>query len=201
MIKKDKSGFTIIEVVLVLAIAGLIFLMVFIALPALQRSQRDTQRRDDMARVATALTQYQSNNGGNLPGYGATVPNNGYYACKPSDVSQYSNTAYNAKDIAPNNYTGTNIPCKFIAQYMNASSSATNEFKDPDGTFYGIILFIKDDSTALNNRAKSLFGGSYIHIFLRAECNGETAEYTGNDREYAIMYKLEGAGTYCTDNK
>ena len=35
-------GFTIIEVVLVLAIAGLIFLMVFIALPVLQRSQRDT---------------------------------------------------------------------------------------------------------------------------------------------------------------
>ena len=41
----DKGGFTIIEVVLVLAIAGLIFLMVFIALPALQRSQRDTERR------------------------------------------------------------------------------------------------------------------------------------------------------------
>lgn len=33
-----KKGFTIIEVVLVLAIAGLIFLMVFLALPALQRS-------------------------------------------------------------------------------------------------------------------------------------------------------------------
>ena len=33
--KQTKKGFTIIEVVLVLAIAGLIFLMVFIALPAL----------------------------------------------------------------------------------------------------------------------------------------------------------------------
>ena len=40
---KQKQGFTIIEVVLVLAIAALIFLMVFMALPALQRSQRDTQ--------------------------------------------------------------------------------------------------------------------------------------------------------------
>ena len=64
---KSKEGFTIIEVVLVLAIAGLIFLMVFIALPALQRSQRDTQRRDDMARVATAVSQYQANNNGNIP--------------------------------------------------------------------------------------------------------------------------------------
>ena len=39
---KNKKGFTIIEVVLVLAVAGLIFLMVFLALPALQRAQRDT---------------------------------------------------------------------------------------------------------------------------------------------------------------
>ena len=50
---KSKKGFTIIEVVLVLAIAGLIFLMVFVALPALQRSQRDTQRRDERAKKAT----------------------------------------------------------------------------------------------------------------------------------------------------
>lgn len=63
----NKKGFTIIEVVLVLAIAGLIFLMVFVALPALQRSQRDTQRRDDMARFASQLTQYQSNNGNKIP--------------------------------------------------------------------------------------------------------------------------------------
>ncbi|MDO4611895.1 MAG: type II secretion system protein [Candidatus Saccharibacteria bacterium] len=62
-----KEGFTIIEVVLVLAIAGLIFLMVFVALPALQRSQRDTQRRDDMARLATAITTYQTNNNNKLP--------------------------------------------------------------------------------------------------------------------------------------
>ncbi|MDO5481235.1 MAG: type II secretion system protein [Candidatus Saccharibacteria bacterium] len=63
----NKSGFTIIEVVLVLAIAGLIFLMVFIALPALQRSQRDTQRRDDMSRLSSQITQYQANNRGKVP--------------------------------------------------------------------------------------------------------------------------------------
>ena len=68
--KQTKKGFTIIEVVLVLAIAGLIFLMVFIALPALQRSQRDTARRNDMSRVDTSLTQYQTNHStdaNNLP--------------------------------------------------------------------------------------------------------------------------------------
>ena len=61
------GGFTIIEVVLVLAIAGLIFLMVFIALPSLQRSQRDAQRKDDLSRFLSQVSSYQSNNRGAVP--------------------------------------------------------------------------------------------------------------------------------------
>lgn len=66
-LKSRQKGFTIIEVVLVLAIAGLIFLMVFIALPALQGSQRDSQRRQDLSRLTSQLASYQSNNGGKVP--------------------------------------------------------------------------------------------------------------------------------------
>ncbi len=64
---KKLNGFTIIEVVLVLAIAGLIFLMVFIGLPALQRSQRDRQRKNDAAIIAAAVRTYMSHNGGKPP--------------------------------------------------------------------------------------------------------------------------------------
>ena len=60
-----QEGFTIIEVMLVLAIAALIFLMVFVALPALQRGQRDTARKNDVQNIAAAVTQYTSNNRGN----------------------------------------------------------------------------------------------------------------------------------------
>jgi len=69
----NKKGFTIIEVVLVLAIAGLIFLMVFVALPNLQRSQRDTQRRNDYSQLAANMSSYMTNNGGNLPANGADL--------------------------------------------------------------------------------------------------------------------------------
>lgn len=67
-LQNKKSGFTIIEVVLVLAIAGLIFIMVFAALPALQRSQRDTDRKNEVSRVLAAFQSYQSSNRGSLPG-------------------------------------------------------------------------------------------------------------------------------------
>ncbi len=62
-----KKGFTIIEVVLVLAIAALIFLMVFIALPALQRNQRDQARKQDVTNVAGAVNSYTGNNRGGFP--------------------------------------------------------------------------------------------------------------------------------------
>lgn len=65
--KKNQKGFTIIEVVLVLAIAGLIFLIVFLALPGLQRSRRDTQRKSDFNSVTAALENAASNAGGKYP--------------------------------------------------------------------------------------------------------------------------------------
>jgi|JI10StandDraft_1071094.scaffolds.fasta_scaffold602718_2 prepilin-type N-terminal cleavage/methylation domain-containing protein len=67
----NKRGFTIIEVVLVLAIAALIFLMVFIALPALQRNQRDTARKQEIGKVLAAVTSYQSNSSGANPAINA----------------------------------------------------------------------------------------------------------------------------------
>ncbi len=69
MVKDQKKGFTIIEVVLVLAIAGLIFLMVFVALPALQRGQRDTQRRNDVSRFMSQISSYATNNRNSVPSF------------------------------------------------------------------------------------------------------------------------------------
>jgi len=64
---KDKKGFTIIEVVIVLAIAGLIFAIVFWAVPNLQRGNRDNSRRTVVANVLANLDQYASNNNGAYP--------------------------------------------------------------------------------------------------------------------------------------
>lgn len=65
--KRSEGGFTIIEVLIVLAIAGLIMLIVFLAVPALQRNSRNTQRKNDASAVASAIANFISNNGGTLP--------------------------------------------------------------------------------------------------------------------------------------
>ena len=105
--KNNFKGFTIIEVVLVLAIAGLIFLMVFLGLPALQRAQRDTQRKQDVAMVVTALHNWKANNQGrgySTLGDSTAVPNNSV----DEDDKKYDlvNTITSIKNSPLNNYIG-----------------------------------------------------------------------------------------------
>ena len=66
-IEKPNQGFTIIEIMIVLAIAGLILLIVFLAVPALQRNARNTSRKSDVSALLSAVSEYESNNNGSLP--------------------------------------------------------------------------------------------------------------------------------------
>jgi len=65
--RRVASGFTIIEVMIVLAIAGLIMLIVFLAVPALQRNAHNTSIKNDVSSVLGAVNEYENNNNGNLP--------------------------------------------------------------------------------------------------------------------------------------
>lgn len=65
--RRYTAGFTLIEIVLVLAIAGLIMLVVFLALVGAQRSRRDYQRKNDVSRMVAAITAWSANHQGQVP--------------------------------------------------------------------------------------------------------------------------------------
>lgn len=65
--KKLNQGFTIIEVMIVLAIAGLILAIVFLAVPTLQRNSRNTSIKSDAANIAGGIADYEANNNGARP--------------------------------------------------------------------------------------------------------------------------------------
>ena len=65
--KNKESGFTIIEVMIVLAIAGLILLIVLLAVPALQRNSRNTQIKNDAANIVGAISTFVTDNDGAIP--------------------------------------------------------------------------------------------------------------------------------------
>jgi prepilin-type N-terminal cleavage/methylation domain-containing protein len=121
-VQHKQKGFTIIEVVLVLAIAGLIFLMVFIALPALQRSQRDTQRKNDLSRAITAVNSYQSNNRGILPSNWTQFISN-YLTVNGDSFSDPDGTAYSFTQNTQNNFDPTSFTSGRIYYTTNAVCS------------------------------------------------------------------------------
>lgn len=70
--QKREQGFTIIEVLIVLAIAALILLIVFLAVPALQRNSRNTSRKADVSNALASINEYVANNNGSLPSVAPT---------------------------------------------------------------------------------------------------------------------------------
>lgn len=208
---KQKKGFTIIEVVLVLAIAGLIFLMVFVVVPQAMAGQRDGERRQAMSRVQSALVQYQTNNKSkrnNLP------PAGSFNAQATVDAgSEYPEQCDSA--------------CKFVKNYMNSGADEnTNTFYDPDGVPYNIVITDnmyekkgtisgsmtvgaataqlsvstgEGEKTEYTVDGTDPFKAHTIFIVPGGECSGENVKMS-ELRHFAVLYRLENASVYCGDS-
>ena len=189
----STKGFTIIEVVLVLAVAGLIFIMVFVALPALQRSQRDNARRDDIMKFISEVKNYQTSNRGSLPGGGDTLGNSETLSVKPN-----KNTGLVDGNPKPNTWAG------FHNDYLGSN------YMDPDGEYYNLVVMkcnantdvtCKGAGDYLTNLPTMAFGegGSDYNILvvLQAKCSGTTAVGSSNPRNLAALYRMEGSEAYC----
>lgn len=133
--KKIRQGFTLIELIIVLAIAGLIISLVFIAASAAQRNGRDTTRRADAQKLATAIEQYAANKNGQLPQTEAelnTLTSAGYLnAAKFKDPSTGNTYTTLMRDRA-----GVNFIYPGIVYYVPDSVTAP--------TSYSIIMSLED---------------------------------------------------------
>ena len=169
-----KKGFTIIEVVLVLAVAGLIFLMVFIALPALQRSQRDSQRKQDVFRLAAALQKYKANNKQKNLWDGAT-----------KEDSSLDYTSVYLEDIE-----------SFVNSYLKAGNDT---FEDPlygeynlhvHGLIPGAVF-----STDYSSYEDISSWGPLIQVYGNSRCENQVMRYSSVS--FTITHRLENGGWVC----
>ena len=221
-IHKNQTGFTIVEVMIVLAIAGLILAIVFIAVPALQRNSRNTGRRADLGNLRAQLETWTSNNGGKIPA-DADIDH------LKSIVQSTGWGHYNGNKPIPGNIilgtTTTTGTCAQVtgepALTATALTSLANCESDPDtnGTDNGVwtpssngqtkeyeIGYVRDFAVStleLPNRNE-------IHIFGEMACGAEilsdgndddgtgTSPYDANDvqasnaRAIAYVYQIEG---------
>lgn len=203
----SKKGFTIIEVVLVLAIAGLIFLMVFIALPNLQRTQRDTQRRNDLDRASSAMIQYVTNNN-KLPKIEAESGKTFSYGKKikeKTDVSTLGQFYYNYllanggdtfEDPSGGNYNIAMSSCSKTAEGNTECKGGYNKTGPSDtGSPLSTGFVMESPDSADSNYT--------MVIFAEAKCSGDETSpitYEKGARHFAIAMRLEGNGVYCVSN-
>jgi len=179
----NKKAFTIIEVVLVLAVAGLIFLMVFIAFPALQRSQRNSRRRSDMARILSNFTEYQSNNG--------RMPMNS------AEMSRFVKRYVLAMEVADGGENPT------ANRWHNGQTRCmSDQFCDPDGAPYKFSSIGSPTESDVET-VVSGFEAHGIRYYYRAMCGKTegTITYSSGLNDIAIFYELEGGSIYCGSSK
>lgn len=163
-LNRKVKGFTIIEVVLVLAIAGLIFLMVFIALPALQRGQRDAQRKNDLSRVMTKINDYSTNNRGAIPASLITT-----YGSPPRSF------VYNYLGNNSNNVAGTDFQDPQVGTYTFAIANST----PPTTPSLGNIYY---DTASKCGTDGAVVTGSTRQYTLRTFLEGQSTLYCIDNR-------------------
>lgn len=169
---RNEQGFTIIEVVLVLAIAGLIFLVVFLAVPQLQRSQRDSQRTSDLGRFMTSLETYASNN-------------NGRYPEDQTDT-----------DTFIENYLLTG-ESEFADPSVGPDSTLVGT--DSEGLGYTVTYGSGALTVGANDAIPT--DGAEIYYHDSAQCSNNEGELVAaGGRQIAAMVELENGVAFCQDN-
>lgn len=174
---KNKRGFTLIEVVLVIGIGGLIFLLAFLAFRQASTNRRDTQRRSDVRRMLAEAITFSGDNGNQFPCFDSTA-----WDCY---------------------YNGTSNSVSWTT-FQNSYLNNTN-FKDPkSGSNYTYLAWNGGISLNLSNYFRTtvvLSPGNAVYA-LRAMCtNGDLITNPSNPtRQIGFWIVNErGRGT-CVDN-
>lgn len=134
--KRKEEGFTIIEVLIVLAIAGLILLVVFLAVPALQRNSRNTQRKNDVAAILGGVSEYINNNGGQSPTaldqFCPNVKLGFYTAASCADITFTANSGSTVTAVGDRVFVKTGAKCS------GGNFTATNATSRNIAAVYGV---------------------------------------------------------------
>lgn len=209
--KKNKQGFTLLEVVLVLAMASLIFLAMAITIPNLVRNQKDTDRRAQFGQLLSKITLYQANNRKALPEISASTNPDG------TPIEKIFLSWNETQQKYENAIGGSSEWLEFV----NDQKYLPESFHDPDGKQYNISITTCNTSVGTGNICNSteyfqsaterktiqdFFNASFpndhlVLVVINARCyTADKLIATSGKRVVSVLYKYENGGTYCENN-
>ncbi len=149
---KKNQGFTIVETLIVLAIAALILIIVLIAVPDLQRSAKNSNIRSDAQNVASAIQTFEGNNQGEIPGLVTaangvvTVNNKGASGVPATGHIQNSTTIYPIITTpTTETYSSSNDTTIYIETNSQCPTSLGGTVT-PAGNQRGVVIIYPIDS-------------------------------------------------------
>lgn len=159
---KVYEGFTVIETLIVLTIAGVILTIILAVLPALQRDSRNNQRKQDVATILNAVSHYELNNSGNFPSPAATSSNDFlYYVNQGNKLTYYNGTSENY-------FTGPgSFPASGIGIYSGSATDSSVTYA-PNNSLEAVYIvnYQKCDSNSSGGSSNAAAGyGDVVALY------------------------------------
>jgi prepilin-type N-terminal cleavage/methylation domain-containing protein len=176
MTNNKQRGFTIIEVALVLAVAALIFLVVFLAVPALQRNQRDDARKRDVANVVQAVTNAVANANSGLV------------------------TGLAWKDGVKGTLTAGTTDKALLQDYLDPMSTNVDYVYIATNGTSALTFSTTQDITSVASTS-TIPGVNMIVVYTGASCDGNVKTKPASKRTAAVVIQVENGGKgkyFCT---
>lgn len=112
-INDRRNGFTIIETMLAMAVGALIIAVMLMAIPSLQRSSHNNERRQDVQAILAAVSHYRLSNSGAMPDSSSDF-------LKNAKLSYYNK---NVKYVPPDTATDDGINVYIYSDWTSAPAS------------------------------------------------------------------------------
>ena len=196
---KQKQGYTVVAIVLVVTIISVALAVGIFVLPAMWLSQRDDIRKNNVAKVTSAIKAYQDNGGK------GALPTTGNYEHFTIKAARETKSSPNTWRRFVNDYIGEDLadPAKVDFAYdiyiikcleSNGAEVPTGQLcksfeNDSEFDFYENIN--NNESPSFDPKNPSLY------IVAGATCNGAAAIRTTNARSAAVIQVLENGSKYC----
>ncbi len=205
---KSKKGFTIVEAVLVLAVAALIFMMVFLILPAAQRAVRNNQRKQAMSQLLRAIDNYVADMQGQSPiedlDQDTIWKNFNFIIGEYLGVGNATDTRNGDCALATN---GRTTSLGSITNYQfhivdKDNSSVCTAFTDPDGMGYGIDIRTKGPAHEESMYFTiELSGINYTDVYSGTNTIGQEGGTQYDMTQYWSNYMVIFPEAYCAGDE
>lgn len=192
---KKPDSFTIIEVMIVLAVASFILIVIFLAVPSLMRSKRNAERKNTVRLVYAAIQEYESNN--------LDIP-----SCNSAGGISCAATPAKVRDLFTNYMPGVIDPLSGSPYNSEPLVSGSGELHTSSNS----VVFVYD-SHYVNHSKKPNKDQLLIEIghwcYANKPDDGPATNPIASDsttlldneiRKFVILMGTEGSPYFCIDN-